>query len=230
MTDLLQNPGYLYDLKKDAGGQYFYELKDNFSINTLIIFFDYFMSLQGRKQSMIRGGTLIRKEQYHLITDIISKECDIKCGHKFYQLIMGAGKSAYIAPLLSLLLIAGGKYSIHVLPDYLVNPAIDNFNILKKFGITTISKKISRKSNNNIFIFDEIDGINTNNINYVFSDASIKSILLNAMSSHGMTAYYALKERLSYGFLIFDEVDDISHPFKCELNYPITGEEKKIKK
>ena len=29
-----------------------------------------------------------------------------------------------------------------------------------------------------------------------------------------------LKEKLSNCFFIFDEVDDISDPFTCELNYP----------
>jgi hypothetical protein len=58
------------------------------------------------KKNKLFGGTCIRKEQYDLIMDIITNECKIKDTHKFAQLIMGSGKSSYIAPLLSILLIA----------------------------------------------------------------------------------------------------------------------------
>jgi len=224
MISAIANPGYMYDF---INGKYC--IKDNFKVNTLFIFFDYLMSLQNKSVKKIYGGTVMRKEQMTLVSDIMSSDCNVKCGNKFYQLIMGAGKSSYIAPLLSLLLIAGGKYPIHVLPEYLVEPGKGNFKILTYFGITTINKTIKRdRIHENSYIFDEIDGTNTGNCNFIFSDSSIKSILLNVMNKDNMLKYNYLQSKMENSFLIFDEVDDISHPFKCELNYPINSSARKI--
>jgi hypothetical protein len=226
MIATLPNPGYLYEFIVDKNC---YRSKDNFKINTLYIFFDYLMSLQGKSISKKYGGTVMRREQMTLVTDILSSDCNVKCGNKFYQLIMGAGKSSYIAPLLSLLLISTGKYPIHILPEYLVEPGKKNFKILNNFGIRTVNKKIARdKQRDSSYIFDEIDGINDGNLNFLFSDSSVKSILLNVMNKDSMEKYNYLKSKMENAFLIFDEVDDISHPYKCELNYPMSSSKKKI--
>jgi hypothetical protein len=226
MVDVQQNPGYTYKstyIEKDK--KYIYELQDSFKVNTLIIFFEHFNSIREKKKSRLRGGMLMRKEQYKLIMDILDKECNIKAGNKFYQLIMGAGKSSFIAPLLSLLLIAKQKFPIHVLPEYLVEQGKANFEILNNFGITTISKKENRASNikDKNYIFDEISGTNNGRLNFLFSDSTIKSILLNTVNKGNMNMIEFLKSKMNNSFLIFDEVDDISHPFKCELNYPLSN-------
>ena len=95
MKDLIQMPGYV---KWEDEKPYIY-------VNTIIIFFDYYFSYTESLKNKLRGGTLIRREQYELITDIITSNCQVNTETKFYQLIMGAGKSSYIAPLLTLLLI-----------------------------------------------------------------------------------------------------------------------------
>jgi hypothetical protein len=135
---------YVKDLLQDLG----YYNDGNIKVNTLIIFFDYYFNIQEQKNDKY-FGTFIRKEQYELIKSIITDECKIKDNHKFYQLLMGAGKSSYIAPLLSLLLIVNNIYPIHIMPKTLFKSAIDNMKILENFYIKNISHEIGRY---NIFL------------------------------------------------------------------------------
>ena len=102
------------------------------------------------------------QEQYNLIMSILDSNCNIKTEVAYYQMIMGSGKSSYIAPLLSLLIMAGGKYPIHVMPEVLVNQSIENMNILSIFGVKNIYKKVNRVVNlDEVYAFDEIQSNNT---------------------------------------------------------------------
>ena len=185
-------------------------------VNTLVVFFDYLFSLMEFIHDKTRGGTLIKNNQYKLITDILTEECTINTSNNFYQLIMGAGKSSYIAPLLSLLLVSIRKYPIHIMPDYLIEQSSDNMKILNRFGIQTTVIKSER---GNTFNFETLDILNISNTNIIMSDTTLKSILLN-----NITAYDNIRSlmiNMSNFYLIFDEVDIMSDPYKSELNYPI---------
>lgn len=216
IKEFLQNPGYL-EWDRDNN--------PSLKVNTIVIYFDYYFSYNEFKKSSLRGGTIIRNEQYKLINQIVNSNCLINTETNFYQLIMGAGKSSYIAPLLTLMLNLAGKVPIHVMPDYLTTPAQENFRILEEFGIKTIFKKINRELESN-YMLDEV--MNTTNINIIMSDSSLKSMLLNVVKQKNVGIYEILKERLGKSFLIFDEVDDISDPYSCELNYPENSTKRKI--
>lgn len=227
MGDLEKIPGYIQKKKDEQSQNISYYMK----VNSLIIFFEHFFSDINYSKDKLSGGSgsIITKDQYKLISSILDSECNIKTEHSFYQLIMGAGKSSYIAPLLSLLLIAIGKYPIHVMPKVLVPQSLENMNILNMFGIKNINKNIERSSiHEKIYSFDEIKGTNKENINYIFSDGDVKSILLNNVQKNNHIVYKNLIDKLEHGFLIFDEVDDISDPFSCELNYPYTNSIQKV--
>lgn len=217
MKDLEQLPGYIDPVHHSC------------KVNTLIIFYDYYFSKLLNDKNQLWGGTIIRPEQYKLISEIISSECKANNTYKFYQMIMGAGKSSYIAPLLSLLLIASGYYPIHVMPESLIPQAVENMNILKLFDSNTINKKINRiAAADSIYTLNEISGDNTQLLNYIFSDSDIKCMILNVQTKNiskqpgEISAAELLKSKLEKCFIIFDEIDDISNPFSCELNFPHT--------
>jgi len=131
---------------------------------------------------------------------------------------------------LSLLLVAGKIYPIHVMPSTLVNSVSINMEILEYFGIKNIVKQINRynlKYGNKLYSFNELTGMNEKNYNLIMSDSSIKAILLNNIQDGNNMMFKNIKSKLSNAFIIFDEVDEISDPFKCELNYPITEYQKK---
>lgn len=215
IKEFLQNPGYI-----EWDG-----VNPSFKVNTIVIYFDYYFSYNEFKKSPLRGGTIIRNEQFTLINQIVSSNCLVNTETNFYQLIMGAGKSSYIAPLLTLMLNLAGKVPIHVMPDYLTTPAQENFRILEEFGIKTIFKKINRELESN-YMLDEV--MSVSNLNIIMSDSSIKSMLLNVVKQKNVGINEILKERLGKSFLLFDEVDDISDPFTCELNYPENSTKRKI--
>ena len=87
----------------------------SFQINSLILGFEYFF---GKEKASI-----MRRKQYILVNNIINKECNIETQFSFYQLLMGSGKSSYVAPLLSLLLSSMGYTPFHVLPKHLLTEA-----------------------------------------------------------------------------------------------------------
>ena len=64
---------------------------------------------------------------------------------------------------------------------------------------------------------------NISNINLTMSDATVKAILLNNIQSNNILQFKTLQNRLQNAFLIFDEVDYISDPYRCELNYSDTN-------
>jgi len=208
MNDLLNIPGYV---------------GENFTIktNTIFIFFDYYFNLNMRKNNH-SFGTFIRKQQYDLVLEIINGKCEDSS--RFHQLIMGAGKSSYIAPLLSVLLISQNMYPIHIMPAYLIEQAKINMGILEYFGINNKVKEISRQDETeSLYSLNEISGDNKQNINFIMSDNSLKSILLNNVGVNDIISVKNLLNRLKNCFIIMDEVDDISDPFKCELNFPNTS-------
>lgn len=208
MQILREYPGYL-------------DLDGVTEVNTLVVFFDYVFSMNEHEKDKFKGGTVIRKKQYDLISNIIDKDCNIFTRNRFYQLIMGAGKSTYIAPLLSLLIISKGMYPIHCMPEYLIEQSVERMELLRYFGINNIRHTIGRQDvRSGIYSLDEIGGINTSSINFIMSDQSLKSLLLNNVQYGDIHVTQKLLHRLKRCFIVFDEVDDISDPYSCELNYP----------
>lgn len=210
MQMLREYPGYIDD-------------DGHIEVNTLIVYFDYVFSMTEGTKEPLKGGTVIRKKQYKLINRIIDSDCNVSARNKFHQMIMGAGKSTYIAPLLSLLMISGGLFPIHCMPEYLIEQSVERMSLLQYFGITNVRHQIGRQDmKSDIYCFDEISlgGINNQAVNLIMSDQSLKAILLNNTQYGDMTVIKKMLTKLRSSYLIFDEVDDISDPYSCELNYP----------
>lgn len=210
MQMLREYPGYI-----DEDG--------HIEVNTLVVYFDYVFSLTEGSKDPLKGGTVIRRKQYKLINRIIDSDCNVSARNKFHQMIMGAGKSTYIAPLLSLLLTANGMFPIHCMPEYLIEQSVERMGLLQYFGITNVRQQIGRQDmKSDIYCLDEIslNGINNQAVNLIMSDQSLKAILLNNAQYGDMTVIRKLLTKLRSSYLIFDEVDDISDPYSCELNYP----------
>ena len=104
-------------------------------VNTVYIFFDYYFNYYNSINNPF-GASFIRRNQYELINEIVNQNCEIKNNNKyFHQLIMGAGKSKYITPLLIIFIIISKKYSICIMPETLVSQAFKSVKLLEIFGI-----------------------------------------------------------------------------------------------
>lgn len=175
-----------------------------FDVNSLVVWFEYFFEGFGRRSQM------------DLIQKILENDANIVDKQNIHQLIMGAGKSSFIAPLLSLLLCAQSTYPLHVMPEYLIPQSLENMEILNNFGITTIALNGSSLSNNDFVLQTP----NTQLINFVIGSSDLKTMMLRVTKTGMYDEYKILKSSFDRCFIVFDEVDDISDPFKNELNYP----------
>lgn len=182
------------------------EHTNSFSIevNSLVLWFEYFFGSFGKKMQM------------NLISKILKNDADIMDRHNIYQLIMGAGKSSFIAPLLSLLLCSLSIHPLHVMPESLITQSVDNMEILNNFGITTVVLNGDSIVSNTFLPEDS----NKNLINYIVSSGDIKTMMIRSVKDNMYESYKKFHDTINNRFIIFDEVDDISDPFKNELNYP----------
>ena len=173
------------------------------NVKSMIIWWEYFF------------GNLGRKDQFDIINNMIDNEGQIINTHKIYQLIMGAGKSSFIAPLLSIFIIYNYKFPLHVIPDNLITQTLESMNKLTNFGIQTI--EISHHSEYDIHA---IGPFNTQLRNYVISSSNYKKLIL-VNTEKDYYQYNIFTDSLKNTYVIMDEVDIISNPFTSTLNKPI---------
>ena len=196
-TDLVNSRScYITD---DPGNKSQYLL----NVKSMIIWWEYFF------------GNLGRDDQYKIINNMIDNEGKIINTHKIYQLIMGAGKSSFIAPLLSIFIIHNYKFPIHVIPDNLITQTIQSMGKLINFGIRTIEI-----SNPRDYDIHEIGPFNSQLRNYIISSSNYKKLIL----INTETDYYQFKnftDSLKNAYVIIDEVDIVSNPFTSTLNKPL---------
>jgi hypothetical protein len=136
----------------------------------------------------------------------------IQHANKFYQLLMGKGKSSVIAPLAALNLLRHRTYNTIILcmPSHLVDQmskniigTLGNFidvNIMTIKDITSNQKyKFTKPSKKTIIIID---------------NTSIKKIMLDKRLDRDL---YLGNDT----YILFDEIDDTINPLTSELNYSI---------
>ena len=92
------------------------------------------------------------------------------------------------------------------------------------FKYTYQEKEIERT----YYLKNELTNTNEEQLNIIMSDVTLKSILLNNIQTNNTYNVKILLARLKNSYIIMDEIDDISNPFKCELNFPISESKQNV--
>lgn len=183
----------------------------------------------------------LRKKQVEIVNDF--RDCLARGSSKVRQMIMGAGKTSVVAPLLALILADGKSLVLSVVPKALVEMSRTRLretfaSIMVKriytldFDRSTVVKASMRRGLENAAVNRGV---------VVATPTTIKSVLLSYLEvlqrlkeahSVGIKAKVdelkiqaeELSKILSLfkdGIMLLDEVDLILHPLKSELNFPI---------
>ena len=183
----------------------------------------------------------LRKKQVDIINDFRDSLSNNRS--KVKQMIMGAGKTSVVAPLLALILADGKSLVLSVVPKALVEMSRTRLRetfaaiMVKRiytldFDRSTVVKPSMRKS---------LENATANRGVVVATPTALKNVLLsyvevlqNLKEAHAngfKTKINELKpqaEELAKilsifrdGIMLLDEVDLILHPLKSELNFPI---------
>lgn len=214
-------------------------------------------------------GIMLRKRQVTLVRDFMAAA---RSGQSsVHQLLMGAGKTTVVGPLLALMLADGQSLVTQVVPAPLVSQTCDVLRL--RFGsvlfkrVSTLNfERASREYNNKFrleLLFDRLDRARKEGAIVVAAPESIKSIMLkyldllqavqNAPAELGpgkssdvlsRKASVRLLEKAQLlranseqadvlrdilrlfgkdcgGILLLDEVDQVLHSLRSELNFPI---------
>ena len=179
---------------------------------------------------------LLRDKQVEIVTNFCESLCQGKSLVK--QMIMGAGKTTVVAPLLALMLADGDSLVLSVVPKALLEMTRKQ---MRETFATIMSKRIYTLQ------FDRSTEV-TPNTSKVLANAAknrgvvvatpttIKSVMLCFVETlenlHSATGTAAEKLRknakelskvlqlFQEGVMLLDEVDLILHPLKSELNFP----------
>ena len=163
-----------------------------------------------------------------------------------YNLIMGAGKTSMITPLVIIKYLQFATTKVDnssncyiVLPEKLVNPSCDKLSsIFNLYFPVNLQKCIETRKNTdleqkyNLTYLETIDNVdNITNANnkldpynlnvFVMSDTSLKSGFINNYNK-------ILSKQNKSNIYLFDEVDTIINPITSELNYPLSNSTKSI--
>ncbi|CAM9230572.1 unnamed protein product, partial [Ectocarpus fasciculatus] len=188
-------------------------------------------------------GFLLRKRQVELIEDFMSAHRNGKSS--VHQMIMGAGKTQVIAPLLSLMLADGKSLVTVVCPNSLLQQSRTQFrnrfsNVLQK-NIVTL--KFERASSE----FNTVSGLKKLYQKLVLARKQRAVVLTNPQSIKSLMLKYidlllqlrkipsnlrVLTKGSYTGTLdiasataLLGDIDLILHPLKSELNFPIGNSE-----
>ncbi len=159
-------------------------------------------------------GYYIKEEQNDLVNNIYNQFTSTPENRYFHQLLMGAGKTSVVNPLLNIKLInnTNDKFIINILPESLVNQSYNILitNIKYLLNIDVIIYDIDRNTDISKIKFE-------NNKIYIMSDSSYKSYLLNNIEKQSVD-YKIIKDS---AYIIIDEVDLVNDTLKSETNFPI---------
>uniref|UniRef100_A0A7S1J653 ubiquitinyl hydrolase 1 n=1 Tax=Eutreptiella gymnastica TaxID=73025 RepID=A0A7S1J653_9EUGL len=184
---------------------------------------------------------MLRKEQVQLVHEFMGS---LKQGQSLVkQMIMGAGKTTVVSPLLALMLADGQGLVMEVVPSPLLE---FSRSVLRRMFSSVMRKRIYT------FVFDrstEPDASHVRKLRsavqhggiVVASSVAVKSVMLKMIEYLGHmndatrprpkqlekdVAHLAQILRLfQTGTLLMDEVDLILHPLKSELNFPVGARE-----
>lgn len=188
----------------------------------------------------ILSGFLIRKSQQFVYSNI-ERELIEKGNYKIYEMLMGAGKTAVITPLLIISFLENEyfrKYRniILTLPDHLTQQSFDSFKKTLMPLLTyrrLFDLKITRndkdgnveyknffKSHPSNYIDREEENLIYKNI-IVINDTSLKSILLNDVITAESDSDSLTNIVRNNSIVIMDEIDSLADPLSSDLNFPI---------
>ena len=180
---------------------------------------------------------LLRKSQVRMVRDYVH---NIQSGQSAVkQMIMGAGKTTVVCPLLTLLLGDGKNLIVQVVP-----PALLEFSrsIMRSTFSSIMHKRIytltfDRSTEINSSVYRKLCASVTNRGVVICTPTTIKSIMLKFLELADLIRDNSQKHSLQLekdcqelgrtlqlfqeSILIMDEVDLILHPLKSELNFPI---------
>jgi hypothetical protein len=183
----------------------------------------------------------LRKKQVEIVNNF--RECLANGNSKVKQMIMGAGKTSVVAPLLALILADGKSLVLSVVPKALVE--MSRTRMRETFAAIMVKRiytlEFDRSTTANSAMRRGLENAARNRGVVVATPTTIKSIMLSYIEvlqhlqeahTEGMkTKVEELKlqaEELAKilklfreGVMLLDEVDLILHPLKSELNFPI---------
>ena len=180
---------------------------------------------------------VLREKQVILVREFMSSLAQGKSTVK--QMIMGAGKTTVVGPLLTLMLGDGKNLVVQVVPPALLefsrSVMRSTFSSIMYKRIYTLSFDRSSKITN--AVYQKLHNSTIHRGVVICSPSTIKSIMLKFMENldtlddEGRPKSAELETEISHlagvlnlfknGVLIMDEVDLILHPLKSELNFPV---------
>ena len=164
-----------------------------------------------------------RPAQVSLISNILN-EITSSTPCKIHHMIMGAGKTSVINPLVNLsFLLNGAKNIINVMPSTLVlqSKQLLNTHVSSIWGINVNILNYTRK-----YDYENIttDKKLNNGIN-IFSDSSFKTMVANNIDmEYTYKTWLNINSLLGNSPIIMDEIDIMYNPITSELNHPIKNQ------
>lgn len=176
---------------------------------------------------------MLRKAQVQMVRMFVGAESVVK------QMIMGAGKTTVIAPLLALMLGDGKNLVVSVVPKALLDMSR---NVMRSTFSSIIEKRIytlvfDRGSDVPATLVDKLKSARRERGVVIATPTTIKSLqlkfleLLSQISDVNrprvpemvsqVEMLAKVLEIFDKGVLLMDEVDVILHPLKSELNFPV---------
>ncbi|GAB5371987.1 hypothetical protein AAMO2058_001626900 [Amorphochlora amoebiformis] len=180
---------------------------------------------------------LLRKKQINLIDSFM--ETAKKGESSVKQLIMGAGKTTVVCPILSLMLGDGDSLVVQVVPQALLPFSIEIMratfsSVVQKRVYTFIFDRSTKISPN---LFTKLDNARVTRGILVTHPTALKSIMLRFVEilstindsarkrtpflEHEASEVHRVLDVFRSSVVLMDEVDLILHPLKSELNFPI---------
>jgi hypothetical protein len=183
----------------------------------------------------------LRKKQVEIVDDFVA--CLASGKSKVKQMIMGAGKTSVVAPLLALIVADGSSLVLSVVPKALVEMSrtrmretfasimVKRIYTLEYDRSTTVKASMRRGLENAAANRGVVVATPTTLKSVMLSYVEVLQRLKEAHTSGMRSKVEELKiqaEELAKilglfkkGIMLLDEVDLILHPLKSELNFPI---------
>ena len=153
-------------------------------------------------------GHFIRPEQYKLIKEMYNELINNpQQTYTIQNMIMGAGKSSVLTPILTMLLDIAGKPFILVLPEHLLKDAVDSLLQYRPLYTRNLIYMQGLNNINNLIIDPRF--------NYVLSDTQFKYWIIQ-MNKININIRPDIV--LQQFYLLFDEIDSILDPIKSNFN------------
>ena len=198
-------------------------------------------------------NVMLRDQQVELVQEFMSAVSDPKRGSTCQQLIMGAGKTTVVCPLLALMLADSQRLVMQVVPrallefsryimrerfSALIRKPVYTFKFDRFRTVTpeTYRKLVKARNSKSIVVTTPVD-IKAFFLKYVeilhMIDANAKGA--SGSGSGGKEDLASLRSQAKIcvrilelffsGALLMDEVDLVLHPLKSELNFPLGRKE-----